>query len=310
MPGQANEWRAALPELRGSWAEQAPLAQLTWFRTGGPAEVLFTPADEADLAYALSRLPSDVPITVIGLGSNLIIRDGGVPGVVVRLGKAFAEIAIGPESRIKVGAGSPDVKVARAAADAAIDGLSFLRGIPGSLGGALPTNAGAHGGELKDVFVSARGVARDGSSTHFTLTDMGFSYRHSAAPAGVIFTEVTLAGQPGDRDAILAEMNRVTAAREASQPIKERTGGSTFANPPGQSAWKLVDAAGCRGLMLGGAQVSPMHTNFLVNRGSATSADIEALGEEVRRRVLETSGVELRWEIRRIGVASPSAGLA
>jgi UDP-N-acetylmuramate dehydrogenase len=275
---------------------------LTWFRTGGPAEVLFTPADEEDLAYALAGLPADVPVTVIGLGSNLIVRDGGIPGVVVRLGKAFAEIAREDEVGIRAGAATPDVKVARAAADAAIDGLSFLRGIPGCLGGALPTNAGAHGGELKDVFVSGRGLERDGTVRRFDLDEMGFSYRRSTVSQDIVFTEITLAGRPGDREAILAEMNRVTAAREASQPIKERTGGSTFANPPGQSAWKLVDAAGCRGLTIGDAQVSPMHTNFLINRGGATSADIETLGEEVRRRVRETSGVELRWEIRRIGV--------
>ncbi len=301
---RAADWRTLLPDLRGSWAEQAPLAPLTWFRTGGPAEVLFTPKDEADLAYALVGLPPEAAVTVIGLGSNLIVRDGGVPGVVVRLGKAFAEIAMEEGNCIRVGAAAPDVKVARAAADAAIDGFSFLRGVPGCLGGALPTNAGAHGGEIKDVFVAARGIARDGVLLIFDPAKMGFGYRHSQAPPDVIFTEVTLTGHPGDRDAILAEMNRVTAAREAAQPIKERTGGSTFANPPGRSAWKLVDEAGCRGLAIGDAQVSPMHTNFLINRGQATSADIEALGEEVRRRVRETSGVELRWEIRRIGVPS------
>lgn len=301
MTSRASGWRAVLPELRGSWTSGASLAPLTWFRTGGPAEVLFTPADEADLAYALSRLPGEVAITVIGLGSNLIVRDGGVSGVVVRLGRGFADIAIETDCRIRAGAATPDVKVARAAADAAIDGLSFLRGIPGSLGGALPTNAGAHGGEMKDVFVGARGLGRDGGVRHLGLSDMGFSYRHSEAPPDVIFTELTLTGRPGDREAILAEMSRVTAAREASQPIKERTGGSTFANPPGQSAWKLVDAAGCRGLVVGDAQVSPMHTNFLINRGHATSTDIEALGEEVRHRVRETSGINLVWEIRRIG---------
>lgn len=289
------------PHLRGSWVADAPLAPLTWFRTGGPAEVLFTPADEDDLAAMLAALPSEVPVTVIGLGSNLIVRDGGVPGVVVRLGKAFAEIEVEADCRIRAGAATPDVKIARAAADASIDGLSFLRGIPGSLGGALPTNAGAHGGAMADVFVTARGLGRDGVPIEFDRAQMGFAYRHCAAPAEVIFTQITLAGHPGESAAILAEMNRVTAAREASQPIRERTGGSTFANPPGHSAWKLIDEAGCRGLAVGGAQVSPMHTNFLINRGNATSADIESLGEEVRRRVRDSSGVELRWEIRRIG---------
>ena len=304
LSSPATTWRRNLPALRGSWVERAPLAPLTWFRTGGPAEVLFTPANEEDLGYALARLPPEVPVTVIGLGSNLIVRDGGVPGVVVRLGRAFAEIAPEGDLGVRSGAAAPDVKVARAAAERAIDGFTFLRGVPGCLGGALPTNAGAHGGDIAGIFVSARGVARDGSLRRFGLAEMRFSYRHSALPTDVIVTEVTLAGRPGDATAIQAEMNRVTAARESSQPIKERTGGSTFANPPGHSAWKLVDAAGCRGLAIGDAQVSPMHTNFLINRGQATSADVEALGEEVRRRVRGTSGVELRWEIRRIGVAS------
>ena len=297
----AAEWRAALPHLRGTWAEQAPLAAMTWFRTGGPAEVLFTPADAEDLATALAGLPPEVPVTVIGLGSNLIVRDGGVPGVVVRLGKAFADVAV-DGTTIRAGAAVPDVKVARAAADAALDGFAFLRGIPGSIGGALPTNAGAHGGDMAGVVVDVEGVDRRGATHRFTKAAMGFFYRHCEI-ADVIFTRVTFQGRPGDRDVILAEMNAVTAAREASQPIRERTGGSTFANPPGTSAWKLVDQAGCRGLTIGDAQVSPMHTNFLVNRGSATAADIEALGEEVRRRVRDTSGVELRWEIRQIGVA-------
>ena len=298
---RAAAWRAALPHLRGTWAEQAPLAGLTWFRTGGPAEVLFTPADAEDLATALAVLPPEVPVTTMGLGSNLIVRDGGVPGVVVRLGKAFADVAL-DGATIRAGAAVPDVKVARAAADAALDGFAFLRGIPGCLGGALPTNAGAHGGDMAGVVVEVEGVDRRGAARRFPKAAMGFSYRHCEVE-NVIFTRVTLEGRPGDRAAILAEMNAVTAAREASQPIRERTGGSTFANPPETSAWKLVDQAGCRGLTVGDAQVSPMHTNFLIKRGAATSADIEALGEEVRRRVRETSGVELRWEIRRIGVA-------
>ncbi|MDX7952257.1 UDP-N-acetylmuramate dehydrogenase [Lichenihabitans sp. Uapishka_5] len=301
MRSRAAAWRAALPGLRGTWTEQAPLAPLTWFRTGGPAEVLFTPADAEDLSTILGALPPEVPVTTVGLGSNLIVRDGGVPGVVVRLGKAFSTIVVEGEA-IRAGAGAADVKVARAAADAALDGFAFLRGIPGSIGGALPTNAGAHGGDMAGVVVEVEAIARGGELCRYSQAAMGFTYRHAAVVAGVIFTAVILRGRPGDRDAILAEMNAVTAAREASQPIRERTGGSTFANPPGHSAWKLVDAAGCRGLVIGDAQVSPMHTNFLINRGRATAADIEALGEEVRRRVLDTSGVELRWEIRRIGV--------
>ena len=302
---RAAEWRAALQHLRGTWAEQAPLAPHTWFRTGGPAEALFTPADAEDLAAMLAGLPPDVPVTVFGLGSNLIVRDGGVPGVVVRLGKSFAGVAV-DGTTIMAGAGVPDVKVARAAADAALDGFAFLRGIPGSIGGALPTNAGAHGGDMAGVVVEVEGVDRRGERRRFKSAEMGFSYRHCGVGPDVVFTRVTLRGRPGDRNAILSEMGAVTAAREASQPIRERTGGSTFANPPGHSAWKLVDAAGCRGLTIGGAQVSPMHTNFLINRGNATSADIETLGEEVRRRVRDASGVELRWEIRRVGVTDPS----
>lgn len=299
----AGVMRKAAPGLRGTLAVNAPLAAMTWFKTGGTAEVFFTPVDEEDLAAGLRAIPPDVPTTVIGLGSNLIVRDGGVPGVVIRLGKAFAEIVVEEDCRIRVGAAVPDVKVARAAADAAIEGFSFLRGIPGCIGGALPTNAGSHGGDMANVVVEARGVDRAGAVRTFANESMGFTYRHSTAPHDVVFTNVMLVGRRGDRDAIFSEMNQVTAAREASQPIREKTGGSTFANPPGRSAWRLIDEAGCRGLTRGDAQVSPMHTNFLVNRGAATSADIEGLGDEVRRRVLETSGIAMRWEIRRIGVA-------
>ena len=294
----------ALPSrLRGQLTPNAPLAAMTWFKTGGAAELLFTPADEEDLATALQAMPAEVPVTVIGAGSNLIVRDGGVPGVVIRLGKAFAAIEVGADGHIRAGAATPDVKVARAAAETAIDGLSFLRGIPGSLGGALPTNAGAHGGDIAGIFVAARGIDRSGALRSFDREAMGFAYRHCGLAEPIIFTQATLQGRPGDSAAILAEMNRVTEAREATQPIREKTGGSTFANPQGRSAWRLIDEAGCRGLTIGDAQVSPMHTNFLVNRGRATSAEIEALGEEVRRRVLASSGIELRWEIRRIGVA-------
>ena len=293
--------RAAAPDLRGRLLADQPLADLTWFRVGGPAEVLFTPADEEDLARLLASLDPDVPVTVIGLGSNLIVRDSGVPGVVVRLGgKAFGSIAIDGDA-LTVGTAVPDMRLAKAAAEAGLDGLAFYRGIPGSIGGALRMNAGAHGGETTDVLVEARGIDRGGALRTFSHADMGFSYRHSDAPEDVIFTRTVFRGRTSDRGAIEAEMERVTAAREAAQPIRERTGGSTFANPDGGKAWQLIDAAGCRGLRRGGAQVSEMHCNFLINTGDATAADIEGLGEEVRRRVRDTSGVELRWEIRRIG---------
>jgi UDP-N-acetylmuramate dehydrogenase len=291
------------PDLRGRLSADEPLAPFTWFRVGGPAQFLFSPADEDDLAYFLARLPREIPVTVIGLGSNLIIRDGGVPGVVVRLGaKGFGAIVVEPGERIRVGAAVPDVKVARAAAEAGIDGLAFYRGIPGGVGGALRMNAGAHGGETKDALIEARGVDRSGAVRVFSNEDLGFSYRHSDAPEDVIFTQALFQGRKGDPATILAEMERITAAREASQPIREKTGGSTFANPPGHKAWQLIDAAGCRGLAIGDAQVSEMHCNFLVNRGQATAADVESLGEEVRRRVEAASGILLRWEIKRIGL--------
>ncbi len=297
-----DDLRARLPEFRGRLTAGDGLAALSWFRVGGPAEVMMVPADEADLADALARIPADVPVVPLGLGSNVILRDGGVPGVVVKLGRGFGGIAVEPGHLVRAGAAVPDVKVARAAADAAIDGLAFFRGIPGSIGGALRMNAGAHGGETTDVLVEARGVDRDGSLRIFTRAEMGFTYRHSAAPASVIFTEALFQGRPGDAATILAEMDRITAAREASQPIREKTGGSTFKNPPGAKAWELIDAAGCRGLRLGDAQVSEMHCNFLINRGGATARDLEALGEDVRRRVREASGVTLEWEIKRIGL--------
>ena len=296
--------RDAAPALRGRLLANQPLADLTWFRVGGPAEVLFTPADEEDLALLLGALDPAVPVTVIGLGSNLIVRDGGVPGVVIRLGgRAFGGIDVDGDT-LRVGTAVPDMRLAKAAAEAGLDGLAFYRGIPGSIGGALRMNAGAHGGETTDVLVEARGIDRRGHIRTFTHAEMGFTYRHSAAPEDVIFTSALFRGRPGERAAIEAEMERVTAAREAAQPIRERTGGSTFKNPEGAKAWQLIDAAGCRGLTLGGAQVSPMHCNFLINRADATAADIENLGEEVRRRVRETSGIDLHWEIRRIGVAA------
>ncbi|KRE00341.1 UDP-N-acetylenolpyruvoylglucosamine reductase [Bosea sp. Root381] len=306
FPDITSDIRAAAPELRGRLIANAEMAPLTWFRVGGPAQVLFTPADEADLAHLLAHLPKGIAITVVGLGSNLIVRDGGVPGLVIRLGgKAFGEIAIEEGDRLRAGTAVPDVKVARAAADAALDGLAFFRGIPGCIGGALRMNAGAHGGETTDVLVEARGVTRAGDIVTLSHAEMGFAYRSSGpATQDIIFTSALFQGRPGDKAEIQAEMDRVTAAREAAQPIKERTGGSTFKNPPGGKAWQLIDAAGCRGLRVGGAQVSEMHCNFLINTGGATATDVEGLGEEVRRRVKAHSGYELHWEIKRLGVAA------
>jgi len=305
FPDIAGDIRALAPDLRGRLFANAPLADATWFRVGGPAQALFSPADEEDLAYLMGALPLDVPVTTIGLGSNLIVRDGGIGGVVVRLGgRAFNAIEVADGCRIFAGAAAPDQFVAKAAATAGVDGLAFLRGVPGSIGGALRMNAGAHGGETKDVLVEARGVDRSGATRAYSNADMGFSYRRSSVADDVIFTRAILRGGPGEPAAIAAEMERITRAREESQPIRERTGGSTFKNPPGEKAWKLVDGAGCRGLTIGDAQVSPMHCNFLINRGRATAADIEALGEEVRRRVRERSGVHLEWEIKRVGVSA------
>jgi UDP-N-acetylmuramate dehydrogenase len=294
--------------LRGRLTAEAPLAPFTWFRVGGPAEVLFSPADEDDLAYFLKNLPRDFPVTVIGLGSNLIVRDGGVRGVVIRLGgKAFGAIETTPDFRVIAGAAALDAHVARAAAEAGIDGLAFFRGVPGSIGGALRMNAGAHGGETRDCLIEARGIDRAGALRVFAGEAMGFSYRHSGAPDDVIFTRAVFQGRPGDRNGISAEMERITREREASQPIREKTGGSTFKNPPNDKAWRLIDAAGCRGLRLGDAEVSTLHCNFLINRGAATAAEIEALGEEVRRRVKAASGVELEWEIKRVGEAGATS---
>lgn len=297
-----EDLKALMPDLRGRLIANASLAEITWFRVGGPAQVLFTPADEADLAYFLQQLPDGVPINVIGLGSNLLVRDGGVPGVVIRLGRGFAEVNVDPGNRLRVGTAVPDVKVARAAAEAGIAGLAFYRGIPGSIGGALRMNAGAHGRETKDCLVSARAVDLDGNIYVFSNADMGFSYRHCSVPDGWIFTEATFQGEPGDPAEIQKQMDEVAEYREKNQPIKERTGGSTFKNPNGHSAWKLVDAAGCRGLRVGGAKVSELHCNFLINDQKATGEDVEKLGETVRARVKAATGVELNWEIIRLGV--------
>ena len=302
FPDLVPELKARMPELRGRLLPNQPLAELTWFRVGGPAQVLFMPEDEADLASFLGALPAEIPVTVIGLGSNLIVRDGGVPGVVIRLGRGFGDVKVEPGARVRAGTGVPDVKVSRAAQEAGIAGLAFFRGIPGAIGGALRMNGGAYGRETKDALLEARGVDRAGRLRVFANGDMHYSYRHCGVPDDVIFTAALFQGEPGDPAKIAAEMDKITESREATQPIKSRTGGSTFKNPPGHKAWQVIDAAGCRGLKVGGAQVSEMHCNFLINLGSATAADIETLGETVRTRVKENSGVELEWEIKRIGV--------
>jgi len=302
FPDLASDLYAGMPQLRGRLLPGQPLGEFTWFRVGGLAQILFMPEDEEDLSYFLAHLAPEIPVTVIGLGSNLIVRDGGVPGVVIRLGRGFSNVATEEGARIRTGAAVPDVKVARAAQDAAIAGLSFLRGIPGAIGGALRMNGGAYGGETKDVLVAARGVDRSGRTCTFNNGEMRYSYRDCGVPQDVIFTEALFQGAPGDPAVIAAEMDKITESRETTQPIKSRTGGSTFKNPPGHKAWQLIDAAGCRGLTVGAAQVSELHCNFLINRGGASAADIERLGETVRSRVRETSGVELEWEIKRIGV--------
>lgn len=296
-----------LPTVRGEYRADASIAQLTWFRVGGPAEVLFRPADEDDLIDFLAGRPGDVPVTVLGVGSNTLIRDGGVPGVVVRLGKAFASATVDGE-RVSTGAGALDVTVAATAQRAELTGLEFLSGIPGTVGGALRMNAGAYGAEVKDVLVSARAVDPLGHVHTLSVADMGLSYRHCGVPADWIFTSALFQARPGDPATIAQSMSDIRDAREETQPRRVRTGGSTFANPDGRKAWQLIDAAGCRGLRIGDAQVSEKHCNFLLNTGDATAEQIESLGEEVRRRVFETSGIELRWEIRRIGLPTTADG--
>ena len=291
-----------LPRARGRLAADVPLAPITWFRAGGPAEVMFRPADAEDLAEFLAKKPPDVPVTVIGVASNLLVRDGGVEGVVVRLGRGFAAIEISG-TQVTAGAAVLDLNVAIACRAAGVGGLEFLSGVPGTVGGALRMNAGAYGREIKDVLESALALDARGGRHDLSLADMQLSYRHSGVPGDWIFLGARLGGAEGDREAIQRRMAEIQAEREASQPIRARTGGSTFANPPGHKAWELIDRAGCRGLARGGAMVSEKHANFLINTGTATAADIEGLGEEVRRRVFETSGVALEWEIRRIGRA-------
>ena len=295
-----NPLIADLPRARGRLTADAAIGKQTWFGVGGPAEVLFRPADLADLAGFLAALPPRVPVTVIGVGSNLLVRDGGIPGVVIRLGRGFAAIEVG-RAEIRAGAAALDRIVAFAAAGAGLSGLEFMSGIPGSIGGSVRMNAGAYGREIKDVLVSAIALDRTGQTHTVDTRAMGLSYRHSDVDPNWIFVEARLRGAPGDRSAISRRLNEIRAAREATQPVRARTGGSTFKNPPGDSAWRLIDAAGCRGLARGGAMVSRQHTNFLINTGTATAADLEGLGEEVRRRVLDTSGIWLEWEIERIG---------
>ena len=296
-----------LPAVRGRLEPNAALADLIWFRAGGPAEVLFTPADEADLAEFLKAAPGDIPVYPIGVGSNLLVRDGGVPGVVIRMGKGFSGLTLEPGDRIRAGAAVLDVRVARFAQEHGLDALTFLRGIPGTIGGALRMNAGAYGGETKDVLVEARAVDRSGTIHVLSNADMKYTYRHCGAPEDLIFTSALLQGRPGDRVAIAAAMDKITESREATQPVKSRTGGSTFKNPPGGKSWQLIDQAGMRGYAVGPARVSEMHCNFLINEGGATASQIETLGEAVRAKVKVTSGVDLEWEIKRIGLKAGDA---
>src|SRR6476469_6419206 len=289
----------AMPKVRGRLTPNAPLAPLVWFKSGGKAQWLFEPADAEDLEQFLNELDPLVPVMALGLGSNLIVRDGGVPGVVVRLGKTFAKTERLDETTLRCGGGASGILVSSTARDHGIAGLEFLRGIPGTVGGFVRMNGGAYGREVQDILVSARLVLRSGEVVEWPLDHLGYTYRHSEVPEGAVVIEATFSGVPGDPEAIGAEMDAIARAREESQPLRSRTGGSTFKNPPGHKAWALVDAAGCRGLTIGGAQVSEKHCNFLLNLGSATSAEIEELGEEVRRRVKAKTHIELEWEIQR-----------
>ena len=294
---------ATMPSVRGKLTPNAPLAPLVWFKSGGSADWLFEPKDEDDLVAFLRDLVLEIPVMALGLGSNMIVRDGGVPGVVVRLGKAFSKIDKVDGVTVRCGGGASGILVSSTARDAGIAGLEFLRGIPGTVGGFVRMNGGAYGREVKDILTSARLVLRDGTAVEWPLDQLGYTYRHSDVPEGAVVVEATFRGTQGQPEAIGAEMDAIARAREESQPLRSRTGGSTFKNPPGHKAWALVDAAGCRGLTLGDAQVSEKHCNFLLNLGSASSAEIEALGEEVRRRVLAKTNITLEWEIQRVGDA-------
>jgi UDP-N-acetylmuramate dehydrogenase len=292
---------ALLPKVRGLYTENASLSEVLWFRVGGPAEILFRPADLDDLCAFMAQCPPDIPLSMIGVGSNFLVRDGGIEGVVIRLPSAFGQVAQIAPTRIRAGAAALDSMVARKAADAGIAGLEFLRGIPGTIGGALRMNAGCYGREMKDILVEARAVNTQGKIITLSPAEMGFSYRRSAAPENLIFVDAVLEGASDDCEAIRARMEKLVAEREATQPVRAKTGGSTFTNPSDAKAWQLIDRAGCRGLKHGDAQVSEKHCNFLINLNQASAADIEALGEEVRRRVKENSGVDLKWEIKRVG---------
>ncbi|WP_156950656.1 UDP-N-acetylmuramate dehydrogenase [Terasakiella pusilla] len=290
-----------LPPVRGRLSANAPLDKVTWFRVGGPAEVMFRPEDADDLALFIKNKPKDVPVTFLGVGSNLLVRDGGIPGVVVRLGRNFAQISVEGD-QIIAGAGALDGNVAKVALENSLGGLEFLSGIPGTIGGALRMNAGAYAREIKDVLIDATAISPLGEVKTLSLADLGYSYRHSDLADDWVFLSARLQGRTTDQDAIRAEMQKIQDARGSSQPIRSRTGGSTFANPEGHKAWQLIDQAGCRGLKRGGAQVSEQHCNFLINTGDATADDLEGLGDDVRARVKDTSGVTLRWEIKRIGL--------
>jgi UDP-N-acetylmuramate dehydrogenase len=296
---------ATLPKVRGRLTADAPLAPLVWFKSGGTAQWLFEPKDVEDLRSLLADLDPAVPVMALGLGSNLIVRDGGVPGVVVRLGKAFATVERLDATTLRCGGGASGILVSSTARDAGIGGVEFLRSIPGTVGGFVRMNGGAYGREVKDILVDCDVVLRDGRLRRLELGDLGYAYRHSALPDGCVVVSATFRGQPGEPAAIQAEMDRIAAAREESQPLRSRTGGSTFKNPAGTKAWQVIDQAGCRGLRVGDAQVSEKHCNFLLNLGGATSAEIEELGEEVRRRVLAHNGVMLEWEIQRVGSELP-----
>ncbi len=296
-----------LPPVLGKLSTNAPLSRITWFRVGGPAEVLFRPADRDDLTEFMRAKPADVPVTIIGVGANILVRDGGIPGVLIRLGRAFSAVRIDGSS-VSAGAGASDVNVSVACRNRTVAGLEFLSGIPGTIGAGLRMNAGAYGREMSDVVSAAEAMDPDGDVHTLSPGDLGFSYRRSAVPADWIFLSANLEGEPGKKHEISARMEEINRERNQSQPVKLRTGGSTFVNPSGHKAWRLIEAAGCRGLTIGGARVSEQHCNVLINTGDATAADLEDLGEEVRRRVKDNSGIELEWEIRRLGVTATTAG--
>ena len=308
MSAAVSPLLAHLPNCRGRYVSGQALAEITWFRVGGPAEILFMPADPEDLQFFLAHRPTEVPLTILGAGSNVLVRDGGIPGVTVRLGKGFNDIRVADDGTVTAGAGALDVAVARKAAQMGRDGLSFFSGIPGTIGGALAMNAGAYGGETRDRLIAATAFTLAGEERILSAADMGLSYRSNPMAPELVFVSATFATDAGDPDTIQKAMQDIAEQRGASQPIRSRTGGSTFKNPAGTcpdgpKAWKLIDAAGCRGLAQGEAQVSPQHCNFLINHGQASAADLESLGEAVRARVLENSGVALDWEIKRLGVA-------